>query len=86
MITGDACAARCAIAAPRVGPLFQGLCHCRNRQRISGAGHVGFICFAEDAVTVVGETRSYAATGGSGAIAHAIPARAAVASCSAVRR
>ena len=50
-------------------PLFQGLCHCRNCQRISGAGHVGFVCFAEDAVTVEGETRSYASTGGSGATA-----------------
>ncbi len=47
-------------------PLFQGMCHCRNCQRISGAGHVGFICLAEDTVTVEGETRSYASTGGSG--------------------
>ncbi|WP_428668660.1 GFA family protein [Reyranella sp.] len=50
-------------------PLLQGLCHCRNCQRMSGAGHAGFICFAEDAVTVEGETRSYASTGGSGTIA-----------------
>ena len=50
-------------------PLLQGLCHCRNCQRISGAGHVGFVCFAEDAVTVEGETRSYASTGGSGTTA-----------------
>ena len=47
-------------------PLFQGLCHCRNCQRTSGGGHVGFVCFAEDAVAVDGETRSYASTGGSG--------------------
>ena len=28
---------------------------------------MGFACFADDAVTVEGETRSYASTGGSGA-------------------
>src|ERR1700704_2461061 len=47
-------------------PLIQGLCHCRNCQRISGAGHIGFICFPEGAVTVAGATRSYSLTGGSG--------------------
>ena len=67
-------------------PLFQGLCHCRNCQRISGAGHVGLVCFAEDAVTVEGETRSYASTGGSGTRRRAIPARPATASCSAAPR
>src|SRR5512139_4110451 len=47
-------------------PLVQGLCHCRNCQRVSGGGHVGFVCFAEDAVTVEGATRSHSLTGGSG--------------------
>jgi len=47
-------------------PLIQGFCHCRNCQRISGGGHVGFICFPEGAVTIEGATRSYGLTGGSG--------------------
>lgn len=47
-------------------PLIQGFCHCRNCQRISGAGHVGFICFTESAVAVEGAIRSYSMTGGSG--------------------
>jgi hypothetical protein len=47
-------------------PLIQGLCHCRTCQRISGAGHVGFICFSEGAVTLEGPTQSYGLTGGSG--------------------
>ena len=47
-------------------PLIQGFCHCRNCQRISGAGHIGFICFPEGAVVVEGATRSYSLTGGSG--------------------
>ena len=47
-------------------PLIQGFCHCRNCQRISGAGHIGFICFPESAVVVEGATRSYSLTGGSG--------------------
>ncbi|MFI4999871.1 MAG: GFA family protein [Reyranellales bacterium] len=50
-------------------PLMQGFCHCRNCQRISGSGHVGFICLSESAVTVRGETQSYGAVGGSGATA-----------------
>jgi hypothetical protein len=47
-------------------PMLQGFCHCRNCQRLSGSGHVGFICFPEGAVTVEGKTTSYAATGNSG--------------------
>ena len=50
-------------------PLIQGFCHCRNCQRISGAGHIGFICFPESAVVVEGATRSYSLTGGSGRMA-----------------
>jgi hypothetical protein len=47
-------------------PGLQGLCHCRNCQRLTGAGHVGWMCFDEKTITVEGETRAYAATGGSG--------------------
>ena len=47
-------------------PLRQGLCHCRNCQRISGSGHVGFLCLPESAVTVEGAVRSHSLTGGSG--------------------
>ena len=47
-------------------PLLQGLCHCRNCQHVSGAGHVGFLCLPESAVTVEGPVRSYSLTGGSG--------------------
>ena len=47
-------------------PLLQGLCHCRNCQRVSGAGHVGFLCLPERAVTVEGATASHSMTGGSG--------------------
>ena len=50
-------------------PELQGLCHCRNCQRLSGGGHVGFICFPDEAATVEGTTRSYAVTGGSGRLA-----------------
>ena len=47
-------------------PLAQGLCHCRTCQRLSGAGHTGFITFAESAVMLQGDTASYSSTGGSG--------------------
>ena len=47
-------------------PLFQGLCHCRNCQRLGGGGHVGVLCFDAANVTVEGATRPYATTGGSG--------------------
>jgi hypothetical protein len=47
-------------------PLVQGFCHCRTCQRISGAGHVGFITFPESAVSVEGPTRTYSRIGGSG--------------------
>src|SRR5262249_59512369 len=47
-------------------PLVQGLCHCRTCQRVSGAGHVGFMTFSESAVSVEGPTRTYSRTGGSG--------------------
>ena len=47
-------------------PLVQGFCHCRSCQRTSGAGHVGWLCFPEGAVTVKGETQAYTRIGGSG--------------------
>ena len=47
-------------------PLLQGLCHCRNCQRFTGSGHVGFIAFADDAVALEGETRRYGLAGDSG--------------------
>jgi hypothetical protein len=53
----------------RGAPLLQGFCHCRPCQRISGSGHIGFICFPETAVALQGETRSYSLTGGSGGMA-----------------
>jgi hypothetical protein len=50
-------------------PEMQGLCHCRSCQRVSGGGHVGFLCFPSEAVTVDGETRAYSQRGGSGLMA-----------------
>lgn len=47
-------------------PELQGLCHCRSCQRLSGGGHVGFLCFPREAVTVEGGVKVYASTGGSG--------------------
>jgi hypothetical protein len=56
-------------------PMLQGLCHCRSCQRVSGSGHVGFICFSESAVTLSGATVSARRIGGSGrpAARHACP-------------
>jgi len=45
---------------------MQGFCHCRSCQRTSGAGHVGWLCFPESAVTMSGEKTVYTRTGGSG--------------------
>ena len=50
-------------------PLVQGLCHCRNCQRLSGGGHVGFLCFPDEAVTFEGAAVSHDLTGGSGGTA-----------------
>jgi len=47
-------------------PEMQGLCHCRNCQRLGGGGHVGFLCFPLEAVIVEGETRETRGPGGSG--------------------
>ena len=46
-------------------PSLQGLCHCRNCQRMGGGGHVGWLCFPDTAVTVEGPTLRYTTTGGS---------------------
>jgi hypothetical protein len=65
MITG-----RCACGAlsyrAEGEPVVQGFCHCKSCQRTSGGGHVGFLTFAEDAVTIEGERRPYMRPGGSG--------------------
>ncbi len=45
---------------------FQGLCHCHDCQRLSGGGHVGFICFPSVAVTIEGEALVSRGIGGSG--------------------
>jgi hypothetical protein len=62
--------AACACGALRFRaegePLMQGLCHCRDCQRLSGSGHIGFIAFPESSVAVEGETRTYSRTGSSG--------------------
>jgi len=47
-------------------PEFQGLCHCRDCQRLGGGGHVGFLCFPGEAVTIEGETLVRSGIGGSG--------------------
>jgi len=47
-------------------PKAQGLCHCRNCQRLSGGGHVGWLCLDAAAVTVEGDALPYTTTGGSG--------------------
>jgi hypothetical protein len=47
-------------------PLMQGFCHCKSCQRTSGAGHVGWMCFPETAVTIEGERCGYTRRGGSG--------------------
>ncbi len=63
----------CACGALRwraVGePLMQGFCHCRSCQRTSGSGHVGWLCFPENAVVLEGERRGYTRVGGSGRLA-----------------
>lgn len=42
------------------------VCYCRDCQRASGSGHVPAMSMPRERVTISGETRSYAATGGSG--------------------
>jgi hypothetical protein len=47
-------------------PGMQGLCHCRNCQKLSGGGRVGFILFPAAAVAIEGETKVTRGPGGSG--------------------
>jgi hypothetical protein len=47
-------------------PVYTGHCHCRSCQRASGAGHSTYVGVPRAAMTVRGETRSHAVTGGSG--------------------
>jgi len=47
-------------------PEMQGICHCRTCQRLSGGGHVGFICFPSGSVAIEGETAVTRGPGGSG--------------------
>jgi len=56
-------------------PVYTGHCHCRSCQRASGAGHSTYVGVLRAALTVRGETRFYAATGGSGlqALRHFCP-------------
>jgi hypothetical protein len=65
MLTGGC---RCGAVRYRASgtPESQGLCHCRDCQRLSGSGHVGFICLPSEAVTIEGETLVRAGMGGSG--------------------
>ena len=56
-------------------PVYIGHCHCRSCQRASGAGHATYVGVPRAALTVRGETRFYALTGGSGrqALRHFCP-------------
>jgi hypothetical protein len=66
MVMTGACACGALRFRAEGEPLVQGLCHCRDCQRLTGSGHVGFIGFPEGAVSVEGETRNYSHTGSSG--------------------
>jgi len=41
-------------------PLFAGHCYCRDCQRSSGAGFIPFLGFAAEALSIDGESRSFA--------------------------
>jgi hypothetical protein len=47
-------------------PFVMAQCHCRDCQRVSGAGHTSNALFDERNVEVIGETTSYAVTADSG--------------------
>jgi len=47
-------------------PLFALNCHCRDCQRVSGAGHASVLGVEKAHFLVEGETRAYATTGESG--------------------
>ena len=50
-------------------PLFGVVCHCRDCQRASGAGHVPVMGVWKSTLSVNGETSSHAVVGGSGKLA-----------------
>ena len=58
-----------------LAPQFAVLCHCRDCRRISGSGHVPVIGVPKSSFVVRGETKAYAARGGSGlaAVRHFCP-------------
>ena len=49
--------------------LFGVVCHCRDCQRASGAGHVPVVGFEKSRFSVSGETRSFSTVGSSGRLA-----------------
>jgi hypothetical protein len=65
MLTGG-CVCGAVRYRTKAAPELQGFCHCRNCQRFSGSGHVGFICVPYKTVTIEGETQVYRRPGGSG--------------------
>jgi hypothetical protein len=48
------------------------MCHCRNCQKSSGAGHILVAVFPRDSVVIKGKTKTYANTADSGATATAM--------------
>src|SRR6202008_2873145 len=59
VITGGCLCGRVCYEA-RGEPLFGVVCHCRDCQRASGAGHVPVIGFWKSNFSLTGETKSYA--------------------------
>ena len=47
-------------------PVFAGLCHCRDCQRATGAGHASYMGMARANVKVTGEVRTFSVTADSG--------------------
>lgn len=47
-------------------PLFMGVCHCRDCQKATGAGHAPGMSFRRKQVRITGETRTFAVPGSSG--------------------
>jgi hypothetical protein len=51
---------------PSVAPLFEGNCHCRDCQKVSGGPYAPTLFFPVDAVSITGEVKYYESIGGSG--------------------
>jgi hypothetical protein len=68
VITGGCLCGRVRYEA-RGEALFGVVCHCRDCQRASGAGHLPVLGFRKSNFSLTGETRSYAVVGGSGKLA-----------------